>query len=178
MSDWSDGSSGFDDLLSFNEIPFGELVEKPDNVSYCHVCRKFVEVGIQKHKREVHAEYQQLYECPEKNCTYSSEYRHRIRIHVASVHEKKREFVCSFCPFSASQRSDITRHEARHVPAKFKCSKCDKRYKRKESLWVHLKQCDKKAYSKKFPFACVFCPKRYRFERFLNRHTANEHKTI
>ena len=70
---------------------------------------------------------------------------------------KNEKNVCEFCHFSCSKNSDWLRHlaTAKHKKAcisddnlhttlsKYSCPNCNKVYKSRNGLWLHLKKCKK-----------------------------------
>ena len=63
-----------------------------------------------------------------------------MRVHVTSVHEKKKSFQCGICDYRCSQKGNLDLHIAFfHYKAKpFKCNVCEKRFPHRGNLNRHV----------------------------------------
>jgi KRAB domain-containing zinc finger protein len=141
----------------------------------CYMCNVIV-TDLRKHTAKAHPKAP-FYMCPEKGCGYKSPYRHRVRLHNSTVHHQFKEFPCPHngCKYKGAQKSDVTRHIAKHSTDKpFPCF-CGKRFKRKLSLNAHTKHEHGALYSKTNPFKCPVCAKRYVTRSFLITHIDQTH---
>ena len=78
----------------------------------------------------------------------------QLRLHIDSVHHKKRNFLCSFCGYSASSRSALKLHTRKHTGDKpFTCDTCQYSSSDHNSLRRH-----KMRHSGLRPYNCPYCP--------------------
>ena len=63
-----------------------------------------------------------------------------MKLHVASVHEEKKPFICGICDYSCSKKTWICRHVAHvHEGEKpFKCEICDYCFSEKQQMKQHI----------------------------------------
>jgi hypothetical protein len=74
-------------------------------------------------------------------CVYVSAYSSHLARHVAAIHFEKKRFVCSACPFSTGDKSNLKRHMWIHKDEKpFKCTMCSFSTAYKCSLGMHVRR--------------------------------------
>ncbi|CAN8026530.1 unnamed protein product [Ixodes persulcatus] len=77
-----------------------------------------------------------------------------------------REFRCSVCGMSFSQKMNLARHMQRHTGERpYPCHLCPKRFNQKCNLERHVR-----CHTGEKPFHCSFCPKSFNSKSNLNRH--------
>ena len=90
--------------------------------------------------------------CQKCKSTFSSP--RQLRLHIDSVHHKKRNYLCSFCGYSASSRSALKLHTRKHTGDKpFRCDSCQYTSSDHNSLRRH-----KMRHSGLRPYNCPYCP--------------------
>ena len=89
-----------------------------------------------------------------QKCKASFSSPRQLRLHIDSVHHKKRNFLCSFCGYSASSRSALKLHIRKHTGDKpFTCDSCPYSSSDHNSLRRH-----KMRHSGLRPYNCPYCP--------------------
>lgn len=66
---------------------------------------------------------------PCDRCSLDFNCRAALLRHIAGVHEKRREFVCTICGHQFSQKTGLQAHQTVHSGSQFKCSKCQATFK-------------------------------------------------
>ncbi len=75
------------------------------------------------------------------------------KVHLNTVHNKTRPYICSHCNHSAASRSALRTHMRQHTGEKpFKCDKCNYSTSDHNSLRRH-----KMRHSGERPYKCPFC---------------------
>ena len=89
--------------------------------------------------------------------------------HLQSVHERRRDFKCSFCNKGFSEKVGRDEHERIHTGEKpYRCDLCDKVFRAKALLYIHKRYHFKSHES--YRFQCVHCPKKFPFQSALTKH--------
>lgn len=78
---------------------------------------------------------------------------------------------CRFCPYIASERFNLIRHERCHTGERpFKCSVCCCTFARQEYMKLHMRM-----HTGERPFRCNLCPNAFAWKTQLRRHMKKEH---
>lgn len=89
-----------------------------------------------------------------KICNSTFSVPRQLRLHIDSVHNKMKPFLCSFCGYSASSRSALKLHIRKHTGSKpFNCEECQYTTSDHNSLRRH-----KMRHSGVRPYNCPYCP--------------------
>jgi len=89
--------------------------------------------------------------------------------HLQSVHERRRDFKCSFCKKGFSEKVGRDEHERIHTGEKpYRCDLCDKAFRAKALLYIHKSYHFKSHES--YRFQCRHCPKKFPFQSALTKH--------
>lgn len=83
---------------------------------------------------------------------------------VSSTFEKP--YTCSFCPYSAATKGDLTVHLRRHTGERpYKCSFCSYTATQSSTLRAHVR-----GHTGEKPFVCPYCPYRAASNSTLTKH--------
>ena len=86
--------------------------------------------------------------------------------HIQSVHERRRDFKCSFCKKGFSEKVGRDEHERIHTGEKpYRCDLCDKAFRAKALLYIHKRYHFKSHES--YHFQCMHCPRKFPFQSAL-----------
>ena len=149
-------------------------VHKKPSDQICHVCgMKFhVIYDLTKHLSRVHGDAKNAKKILE-NCDYcgKSFSRCHLKDHIATVHEKQRNYRCEICSKSYTQRSALHKHnraihENSTKSTTHPCKKCDKVYTSKGALYTHVKQFHENVKNHE----CDVCHKGFFFKSQLTLH--------
>jgi KRAB domain-containing zinc finger protein len=95
--------------------------------------------------------------------------RYGLIRHVQNVHERRRDFKCSFCKKAFSEKVGRDDHERIHTGEKpYSCDLCDKAFRAKALLYIHKRYHSKTHES--YRFQCMHCPKKFPFQSDLTKH--------
>lgn len=95
-------------------------------------------------------------------------------MHIKYVHKKEKPFGCSKCDKKFTRKEDLTRHEILHSGIKsFKCPTCFKTFAIKPSLNLHLL-----THTKEEPRACHECGRAFIRKDCLLRHMRRRHRGV
>lgn len=79
---------------------------------------------------------------------------------------------CHFCPYIASDRTSLIRHERCHTGERpFRCNVCSCTFARQEYMKVHMR-----IHTGEKMFACNLCPNAFVWKTQLRRHVNKEHR--
>lgn len=143
MSDSGGGKTNSDRSNMFDTkcslIKVTKKMEGDRDAAICHICGKY---------------FQQKYGL--------------IR-HLQSVHERRRDFKCSFCKKGFSEKVGRDEHERIHTGEKpYRCDLCDKAFRAKALLYIHKRYHFKS--NESYLFQCMHCPKKFPFQSALTKH--------
>ena len=162
----------------------------------CNICENLVG-NLKKHMNS-HTQSER-FDCEHCNKKFCSIYT--MQRHITMVHLEVKSFTCQVCPRSFALKFQLKEHEEVHSGLNFDCAKCDKSYKSKKSLYLHVKSihlpkaqatCEvcKKTLSDRGalqrhkrlihstirPFTCKYCPKTYALRSMMNSHVRDTHE--
>ena len=97
-----------------------------------------------------------------------------IEQQIAAVHEKKKAFECSLCPYKVDRKGVLNKHIAAvHEKKKpFVCSMCPTKFTEKGSLDKHIGA----VHEKKKPFECSMCSFKFARKFALTTHIGAVHE--
>ncbi len=100
-------------------------------------------------------EGKRLWSCPE--CGKHLGTKASVQMHVATVHQKRRDFVCNICEKALSSKKSLAIHvkNVHHQRRDFECFDCGKEFSSKGSLGVHRKN----VHEQRRDFQCHLCKK-------------------
>ena len=106
-------------------------------------------------------------------CDYSASRKEHLKRHVSSLHEKKKAFKCEICNYSCSQKGHMKTHVASvHEEKQFKCELCEHICSRKDLMKRHLQN----VHEKKKPFKCEICGYSCSQKDSLKKHLVAVHE--
>lgn len=135
-------SRKFDLIRHIRAVHFSEKPHKCDDCGEMFA----VKSNMLEHQKCVHngdaAKAASKFPCP--NCDKKFTRRYNLDVHVKTVHEQKKLYVCKLCKQSLGSNRALKQHiEAKHEPLDkrplFKCSICDKQFTQKSNLSTHEK---------------------------------------
>lgn len=94
-----------------------------------------------------------------------------MRVHLATIHLKEQEYVCTICNRKFSGKSHLTRHYngVHGAKPKTKCVKCERTFALLHNYKQHLKSHEKR------PFSCLTCTKMFETEAARKIHVIVAH---
>ena len=133
-----------DKRFASTSILIGHKETHSDTQYKCELCNDWLssKSSLKRHMQLRHPKEEII----RSNCNFCDKTFARIqglKIHIKSVHEKKRDLQCPHCPKRFSSSSDLSQHkkvvhrEVRLREGYYKCQKCPKTYLRKASLNNH-----------------------------------------
>ena len=114
----------------------------------CDICDKQFSTKqiLQRHRVSLH-EKEKDFKCDQCDAWFSSSNNHELIMHVNSVHNGFKKFICQWCNKEFSRKDALKRHEVTHnsknnipLPAQqHRCFDCGASFKYQTSLLLHLK---------------------------------------
>ena len=94
-----------------------------------------------------------------------------IEQRIAPVHEKKKPFECSLCPYKTGRKCNFNRHVANVLKKKkpFVFSRCPSKFVQMSHFIKHIAAVHEH-------FKCTLCPYNFESNDFLNKHIAAVHE--
>ncbi|XP_034826803.1 zinc finger protein 26-like isoform X1 [Maniola hyperantus] len=138
-------------------------LQKPGG--YCTVCDKtFIKFRTWKKHHRMHTEINKLHVCD--ICGKKFLYRHEIKAHLTR-HSEVRQYVCETCGKGFRRASALKDHiyNIHETRQPVKCEHCDKVYKCKNKLKIHLRNV-----AAEKAFICEVCSKEFHTETVLRKH--------
>ena len=93
--------------------------------------------------------------------------------HMRGVHEEVRDFICRFCEKAFTQAGTLRNHiKLVHKKSKpYTCDFCGMISWTKHTLNNHISNVHKEKQSGKNLFSCNFCPKKFKLQDSLQKHS-------
>ena len=88
-----------------------------------------------------------------------------LKDHKKIIHTTKKDWVCDCCGSRLALKRILKKHMMIHLPPSFACSKCNRKFVRRDNLTTHLK-----FHAGILNKACKICNKRYSTKGSLNNH--------
>ena len=125
---------------------------------------------LKRHTQNVHEREETLFcqVCPER-----CQGKENLKLHLYKTHGMGEIFRCEECNYESPMKSAYIKHLGEHIPQedkKKKCPKCEKVFKTKTGLNMHLKQHFDEAL-----FSCLSCDFKTPQKLNLVKHTASKH---
>ena len=161
------------ELGVITDLPSANLTENPKLYQYsCVNCSMMFSSAAQlkRHTQQAHGKEETLFcqVCPEK-CNG----KENLKLHLYKTHGVGEIFRCEECNYESPVKAVYIKHLSEHIPQeaiKKQCPKCDKVFKTKAGLNMHLKQhFDESLYS------CLVCDFKTPQKLNLVKHTASKH---
>ena len=141
----------------------------------CEQCNFSTKImhGLERHKETAHEGI--IHRCEECGKTFTQ--TGTLGAHKRVAHEGLL-FSCDYCSHKAKRKSELLAHEAfvhlegNAIKCRHKCSICDKRFRKKDHLNVHM-QIHIGAIQ---PHVCSTCPKRFGANWRKKRHEETHNK--
>lgn len=110
--------------------------------------------------------------CKKQSCSEKDAKQHLLLAHT----KWNGSYVCSLCGIMNQMKDDILRHffDVHNVTPPFRCEYCDKNFKYKSSLRIHMKQ----HVLNGLKHECKECDRKYAFPHTLAAHVDACHKGI
>jgi len=125
---------------------------------------------LKRHTQNAHGKEETLFcqVCPEK-----CHGKENLKLHLYKTHGIGEMFRCEECNYESPVKAVYIKHLSEHIPQeakKKKCPKCDKVFKTKTGLNMHLKQ-----HFDESLFSCLVCDFKTPQKLNLVKHTASKH---
>jgi uncharacterized Zn-finger protein len=111
------------------------------NEFMCELCSKISpsEYMLRRHHLMIHGEFR--FVCSYENCDAKYRKSYDLKLHVAKIHKKSRDFLCKFCGKAFFSFCKQKSHEKIHTNARIPCvvPDCKSELSRRDSAINHLK---------------------------------------
>lgn len=138
----------------------------------CHVCaKKFAtKTGLNEHMNTIHQRDKTAIQC--KECGTWLMNKRCLKTHM--ILHSDVEHRCQECDYTTKKPYLLTRHIITHhsMEKPFECDKCQKKFKLKRALTVHIQQAHTDAVK---TFKCNFCDKTFGSSTNFYTHRKNLH---
>ncbi|XP_075976116.1 uncharacterized protein LOC142976569 [Anticarsia gemmatalis] len=139
----------------------------------CPICSKAFKTSNQlsKHK-QIHKSGNTPVQCP--NCLRELRNEQRLKIHIAEVHDKVKQFKCSQCDYTSTRKEQLKMHMRSHTGDKpYACDVCEYRSGDHNALRRHKKQ-----HSKENVYKCKHCPYKTIQSTVFATHMITKHPSV
>ena len=143
----------------------------------CDICGTECEnqIELRKHKKKVHlvkslkrSRIIEKVPCP--HCGKSLAGKTALNLHIRTIHEKRRDFMCNECGKCFTQSVALQTHikgvHSAEKRAGYACPKCDKVWTSERGRQLHME----KTHNEKYLFGCQFCQEKFEFKPLLKAH--------
>ena len=159
--------------------------ERNRETKVCEICKKSVNsLYYSRHVERVHNNKKESSTCPICNKTFSGSASGYLRIHMKSVHEKKRLFKCKLCIKDFAYQEGYNNHmRTIHENVKFLCDICGVNRTqnialRKHKTKKHEDEINEQYKDKGSPFPCNICEKVLYSSQLLKNHLQFMHTLL
>ncbi|KAJ3656069.1 hypothetical protein Zmor_015171 [Zophobas morio] len=133
---------------------------------FCNICEKsFSRAELYKRHMQRHSSSSSRFACPDKKCSKTFCGKQALRSHYLTVHEEKRNYLCSLCGASFKNYDNLRYHIKKHNGPSHVCTSCGKAFMLsahlKDHMWRHLGV---------KPHKCTKCDKSFLTKKLLIRH--------
>lgn len=149
----------------------------------CGVCGKSYssKYQVNRHKKNQHVEQKtQSFNCTV--CSAKFRLERSMNLHLANIHEKRRDFLCHLCSAAFFRMYDLKCHvQSQHddTPMSAKCSICDKGFESKSPLVSHLSEAHVVVHETgRKRFECNGCGLKFVTEVTLTKHLMFAHQGL
>jgi len=134
----------------------------------CKVCGKlFKSISAYEKHESTHLPLEERKTFPCLLCNKKFLWEKHLQIHVNAIHIGKKSFICEECGKGYLTLNSLNTHKIVHSDDKpFKCSKCEKTFKRMAALKEHLRN----THTDEKHFQCLICQYACRDRRNLKTH--------
>lgn len=116
----------------------------------------------------------QKYKWPCYMCNQSFKRAEQLSFHAMEAHSTDRPYHCSFCEYTAREKSHLLRHERTHTRSnQISCQICDKKFLDSRDLNNH-----QTVHSNVRDMPCPHCQKMFKSELYLKRHVRLVHTSM
>ena len=133
--------------------------------------------------------YRAVEECDFEDCTYKTQFKFKLRIHIETKHEGIVRFRCEFmnCTYGANDRRSLKEHTVTHSSEKIskisKCFICEKTFSRSRTKDLHIKNVHEGLtrnlkHNGEKAFKCNLCDKTFTTKSQRDWHIKNIHEGI
>lgn len=140
----------------------------------CHVCaKKFAtKTGLNEHMNTIHQRDKTAIQC--KECASWLMNKRCLKTHML-LHSSV-DHCCTECDYTTKKPYLLTRHKITHhsTDKPFECDKCQKKFKLKRALTVHIQQSHTDTNKS---YKCNFCDKSFGSSTNFYTHRKNIHPT-
>ena len=106
-----------------------------------------------------------------KFCGFSAHVERHLREHIAVVHEKRKDWMCTYCGESFASTNQLKHHtEKEHSSLVYTCPQCSKQFKVRRELYRHLQ-----VHQAIRPHKCTLCDQRSFKKYGLKVHLKSQH---
>ncbi|XP_039762829.1 protein PFC0760c-like isoform X2 [Pararge aegeria] len=141
----------------------------------CGVCSKKFHFKCQLDKHMYVHTNAKPFKCEVCNKGFNSTYSLSTHRHL---HTGAKPFKCSYCEYACRDSSTLRKHRERHtgITRLYQCTACDKTYKTKRVLKVHVAEVHMELDMKTKP--CPECGKLFKTVKHLNNHVRQTHQRL
>ena len=143
----------------------------------CKFCGKILEneKSIKSHELREHGntEYGNI-SC--EVCGIAFIGKHKLKVHILSVHGNERPFICDVCPKSFKRKLHLEAHKLIHTgEKKYACTRkeCEMAFSKKTTLVQH-----ERLHTGEKPYKCNDCNIAFVQRNSLNVHNNTHHKKL
>ncbi|KAL7052389.1 hypothetical protein ACKWTF_004859 [Chironomus riparius] len=163
----------FGDLLELTDEKDVELTSNSfkEKKFACDICdKRYLTKHLLSIHKKSHANLKE-FKCQNENCLFETNSPYDLNNHIKRIHNPTRPFKCSECDKKFKRRCDMINHKKSvhtNVRTYVKCPVCETIILEKGLQSHMINRHSEKAQQK--PYECTICGKRERYEKVLQRH--------